>query len=458
MYFTLLTPNSTPIFKYIVWILGKIMEGLFFVLDKIGIPNIGIAIILFTIFVNVCLIPLTYKQQKFSKLSMKMNPEIKAIQKKYDGKKDQDSMMKMNAETQAVYAKYGTSPTGSCAYLLIQMPILFALYRVIYQIPAYVTRIGNTFRVLAERIVSTDNGAFITENKGELESVSSAIAMYSKNLAKEGNLENGIIDVLNRVSSADMTTISEHYGLSDLAFQGSRILSTLDANGNIIEKGLIDTYNNFLGLNIRNTPWYIMKESFANHAYLIMILAVLIPLVSGFTQWLSIKLAPNQAQATGDNSQADQMAQTMKTMNVMMPLMSAVFCWSLPSGMGIYWIAGAVIRSIQQVLINKHIDKMDIDAMVEENVEKIREKEEKEGKKDKSRVSSSTMNTYSSMNTRRLKDRSSTAVSADQERKAQQARQGKKYKAGSLAEKANMVSSFNETDQRGSKQGKKSEK
>ena len=148
----------------------------------------------------------------------------------------------------------------------------------------------------------------------------------------------------------------------------------------------------------------------------------------------------------------------MKSMNVMMPLMSAVFCWSLPSGMGIYWIAGAVIRSIQQVLINKHIDKMDIDAMVEENVEKIRVKEEKEGKKDKSRVSSSTMNTYSSMNTRRLKDRSSTVVSADQERKAQQARQGKKYKAGSLAEKANMVSSFNETDQRGSKQGKKSEK
>ena len=225
MYFTLLTPNSTPIFKYIVWILGKIMEGIFYVLNQVGIPNIGLSIMFFTIIVNVCMIPLTYKQQKFSKLSMKMNPEIKAIQKKYDGKKDQDSMMKMNAETQAVYAKYGTSPTGSCAYLLIQMPILFALYRVIYQIPAYVTRIGNTFRVLAERIVSTDNGAFITENKGELESVSSAIAMYSKNLAKEGNLENGIIDVLNRVSSADMTTISEHYGLSDLAFQGSRILS-----------------------------------------------------------------------------------------------------------------------------------------------------------------------------------------------------------------------------------------
>ena len=160
--------------------------------------------------------------------------------------------------------------------------------------------------------------------------------------------------------------------------------------------------------------------------------------------------------ATQDGN--DQMANTMKSMNVMMPLMSAVFCWSLPNGMGLYWITGAVIRCIQQVVINKQIDKMDIDAMVEKNLEKMKEKEAKEGKKDKNRVSSSTMSQYSSMNTRRMSDRSSTAVSADSEKKAEQARQtnGKKYKAGSLAAKANMVSSYNETDTRSSKkQGKK---
>ena len=437
MYFTLLTPNSTPIFKYIVWILGKIMEGIFYVLNQVGIPNIGLSIIFFTIIVNVCMIPLTYKQQKFSKLSMKMNPEIKAIQKKYDGKKDQDSMMKMNAETQAVYAKYGTSPTGSCAYLLIQMPILFALYRVIYQIPAYVTRIGNTFRVLAERIVSTDNGAFITENKGELESVSSAIAMYSKNLAKEGNLENGIIDVLNRVSSADMTTISEHYGLSDLAFQGSRILSTLDANGNIIEKGLIDTYNNFLGLNIRNTPWYIMKESFANHAYLIMILAVLIPLVSGFTQWLSIKLAPNQAQPTGDNSQADAMAQQMKTMNTMMPLVSIWFCFTLPAGMGLYWIANAVVRVVLQIFMNKKIDKIDFDALIEQNKEKSAKKLEK------AQALQAQMQNYANVNTRSIQTKASYVNKDASTDSKEELSKPSDYAPGSMAAKANMVAEFN---------------
>ena len=437
MYFTLLTPNSTPIFKYIVWILGKIMEGIFFVLNQIGIPNIGLSIIFFTIIVNVCMIPLTYKQQKFSKLSMKMNPELNAIRKKYDGKKDQDSMMKMNAETQAVYAKYGTSPTGSCAYLLIQMPILFALYRVIYQIPAYVTRIGNTFRVLAEKIVSTDNGAFITENQGELQSIGSAISMYSKNLTKEGNLENGIIDVLNRISSADMTAVSEHYGLSDLQFEGSRILSTLDANGNILEKGLIDTYNNFLGLNIRNTPWYIMKESFASHAYLIMIIAVLIPLVSGFTQWLSVKLAPNQAQPTGDNSQADAMAQQMKTMNTMMPLMSIWFCFTLPAGMGLYWIANAVVRIVLQIFMNKKIDKIDFNELIEQNKEKSAKKLEK------AQAMQAQMQSYANVNTRSIQSKASYVNKDASTDISSESTGTTSYAKGSMAAKANMVAEFN---------------
>jgi len=439
MYFTLLTPNSTPIFKYIVWVLGKIMEGIFFVLNKIGIPNIGLSIILFTIFVNICMIPLTYKQQKFSKLSLKMNPEIKAIQKKYEGKKDQDSMMKQNAETQAVYAKYGVSQTGSCVNLLIQMPILFALYRVIYQIPAYVTRIGNTFRVLADKIVAGDNGSFITDNTAELESVKSAIQMYSKNLGKEGNITNGIIDVLNRISSHDMTVISEHYGLSDLTFEGQRILSTLDANGNIIDKGLIDIYNNFLGLNIRNTPWYIIKESFASHAYLILLMAVLIPFISGFTQWLSIKLAPSQAQPTGDNSQADAMAQQMKTMNTMMPIVSIWFCFTLPTGMGIYWIANSAVRIVIQILMNKQIDKINFDELIAKNAEKSKKKLEQIQKNQER------MQAYAALNTRSIQSKASYVnTDATSDNGAEDKTPvGTDYAPGSMAAKANMVSEFN---------------
>ena len=98
----LLTQYDGMILGPIAKVLGLLMNGIFWVLDKIGIPNIGLAIILFTIVIYALLTPLTIKQQKFSKLSAKMNPELQAIQRRYQGKKDNDSMLAMNQETKAV--------------------------------------------------------------------------------------------------------------------------------------------------------------------------------------------------------------------------------------------------------------------------------------------------------------------------------------------------------------------
>ena len=88
------------------WIIRAIYDGL----AAMGIYNVGLCIILFTIIIYLLMLPLTIKQQKFSKFSAKMNPELKAIQKKYANKKDEMSMLAMNEETKAVYAKYGVSP------------------------------------------------------------------------------------------------------------------------------------------------------------------------------------------------------------------------------------------------------------------------------------------------------------------------------------------------------------
>ena len=92
----LLTQDTGKILGPIAKLLGYIMEGIFFVIDQIGIPNIGLAIILFTIVMYLLMMPLTIKQQKFSKLQAKMNPELQAVQAKYKNKKDNDSMMAMN--------------------------------------------------------------------------------------------------------------------------------------------------------------------------------------------------------------------------------------------------------------------------------------------------------------------------------------------------------------------------
>ena len=123
-------------------ILGWIMDLLFRFTSTFGILNIGLCIILFTLVTKVLMIPLTIKQQKSSKLMSLMNPEIQAVQKKYKGKKDQTSMTKQQMEMQAIYEKYGSSPTAGCLPMLIQFPIIIALYRVIYNIPAYVPSVS----------------------------------------------------------------------------------------------------------------------------------------------------------------------------------------------------------------------------------------------------------------------------------------------------------------------------
>ena len=431
----LLTQNSTPIFKYVVKLLGLIMNGIFEFLNLIGIPNIGLSIILFTIVIYLLLMPLTIKQQRFSKLSARMNPEIQAIQAKYKGKQDQAFLMAMNMETKAVYAKYGVSPSGSCVQLLIQMPILLALYRVIYAMPAYVTKIGEAFGVLADKIMQSPSGV------EEVKALSSAI-YFTKNF--DINVRNAIIDTLNKTSTLDMTTLADKFGLSDLTYNGSLILT----NGS--QKGLIDVYNNFLGLNIGNSPMDTMKTAFAAGNYLLLVGAVAIPLLAAVTQWINYKLMP-QAATNDDkkkkqqpaNDTAEAMQQSMKMMNTIMPIMSAWFCLTLPAGMGLYWVIGAVVRSIQQVAINKHIDNMDIDAEIEKNVEKYKEKLKKQG------IDAAKLQAAAKTNTKNITNNAVKRIEKSEEEKAEEIRKATEYynkntKPGSLASKANMVKQYNE--------------
>lgn len=428
----ILTQNQTFIIGPVAKILGYIMEGIFFCLDKIGIPNIGLSIILFTIVIYLLMMPLTVKQQKFSKLSAKMNPELQAIQAKYKNKKDNESMMKMNEETQAVYAKYGVSATGSCVQLLIQMPILFALYRVIYAMPAYVGKIKEAFFPLVDELIAQPGSAeFIQTFKDA--------AMFTKQFSNEaftgGNMEyirNTFIDVLNRASTLEWSSLADKF--PSLSADVSTTVETLER------------YNNFLGLNIGNSPSFIVKEAVSAGSYLMVVAAIAVPVLSAVTQWINTKLMP---QPESNNSQDNTMASSMKTMNYMMPLMSAVFCYTLPAGMGLYWIAGSVVRSIQQVVINKHIDKMDIDALVKQNEGKRIKKLEKYG------IDPKTVNKNATLNTRNVnKPIPSMASKAGmkpmtQEEKEEAMKKSTEYynknaKPGSLAAKANMVKQYNE--------------
>lgn len=415
----LLTKSNTIIIGQVATILGLLMNAIFtFTNGVFGIQNIGVCIILFTLIIYALLTPITIKQQKFSKMSAVMNPELQAINKKYRNKKDQASMMKMNEETQALYEKYGVSPMGTCLPLLIQMPILFALYRVIWNIPAYVASVKDAFIPLVEALLKTNGSqTFLTEIVGN-----------QVNFEKLGYTVNSAVDALYKFKPANWTALAEEFPqLSNLITQTTSEL---------------DKMNYFLGLNISNSPMSAILENFKAQNWILLISALLIPILAGLSQWITVKLMPQAA----DNSAAGEentMASSMKMMNNMMPLMSVFFCLSLPIGLGIYWIAGAVFRSIQQVVVNRHMEKMDVDEMVRRNMEKVNEKRKKQGLPPKK------ISTHAKIN---LKDiEASNRVDEKREEKRQKSIQDSTeyyknadVKPGSIAAKARMVQQYDE--------------
>ncbi len=418
----LLTQSSTFILGDISRILGWIMNLLFnFMSSFFGVENIGLSIILFTIVVYTLLLPLTYRQQKFSKFSAKMNPELQEIQKKYKNKKDNDSMMAMNEETKMVYAKYGVSPTGSCLQLLIQLPILLSLYRVIMNVPAYVSGVKEVFVELAEQILATPGGSEFME---ELKTAGNMTYVGT-----DYTLSNTIIDVLYRLQETGNATWQM---LIDQFPDLTELINTTHVS--------INHMNNF-GINIANTPWNIIRSGWSTGAYLMVFGAILVPVLAALTQWLNVKLMPQTSTGVDDSMNA-----TMKSMNLMMPLMSAWFCLMLPAGMGLYWIVGAVVRGIQQFAINKYIDRQDIDAIIQKNMEK-----NKELAKKKDNYSPNASN-IAKTNVRTVDSAKKKNTMTEEEKAAAQKASTEYYKnadkPGSLASKAAMVAKYNEKNKK----------
>lgn len=413
----LLTQATTPITGQFAWLLGKLMDGIYTVLSSLfGVENIGVTIILFTIVIYTLLLPLQIKQQKFSKMSAVMNPEIQAINKKYANKKDQASMMKMQEETQLVYQKYGTSPMGGCSTMLIQFPLLLGLWKVIQNIPAYVGGVKAVYMPLAQKIMEVDGYQKIMEEIGTK-------APIYINPAKFPYTEtNTIIDVLYKLNNQTWGTLADKFP------QLESIITSTQSH--------TERLNSFLGISIAETPQAMFSGAMKEGAVMIALIALAIPLLSGFTQWLSAKLMPQPA---GNDDKDNPVASQMKMMNVMMPLMSVFMCFSLQAGLGIYWIASAVVRCVQQVLINRHLAKIPVEDLVAENMKKAQKKLEKKGNQVRN------INQMAQKNVRNIEEPKREVKPETVEQKTDSTSEtAKNAKPGSLASKANMVKRFNE--------------
>ena len=267
-----------------------------------------------------------------------------------------------------------------------------------------------------------------------------------KNFDIEGNTVNAIIDCLNSMNVSNLTKYSS--------------IGNSTACMDALEK--IKQYNFFLGMNLSNSPLDMIRDGWSNsdgRQWGLIIAAIVIPLLAGLTQWLNVKLMPQQDTSNTQNQSdtAASMNQSMKLMNNFMPIMSIIFCFNFSSGVGIYWIAGSVIRTIQQIIINKRIDKIDMDELIEKNLEKRRKKLEKKG------IDPNKVDKYARFNTKNISaapvadtpkktmsDKASVkGVSKKDQDAAMQdsvdSSEGtvKKYAPGSLAAKANLVSEYN---------------
>lgn len=433
----LLTAYPGSILGPIAKLLGMLMDWIYSGISDITggrVESVVLSIVIITIIIYMCLLPLTIKQQKFSKLSQKMQPEMQAIQAKYKDKKDQASMMAMQEETQLLYQKYGISPMGSCVQMLIQMPILLALYRVFYNIPAYLSGVKGSFTGLVDSIQQTSGYQDTLVSLMEKYNVVTSSGLNASNAASKladasgDTLSNYIIDILYKLPSKGWDALMDGKFFDGIQ---SAVEKTHDA---------LLHFNYFLGLNISDTPWYIIKSNFTDKPdkwLLFVILALLIPVLSYLTQMLNIKLMP---QATNGN---DQMASQMKMMNLMMPLISLFFCFTVPVGLGIYWICSALVRGIQQFFVNRHIENLDLEAVMAKNEEKAKKKREKMG------LSEDYIKKAAQIKTKSIDSKANVSASADTEEKLAKAAEYKaNAKAGSLASKANMVKEFNERNSR----------
>lgn len=377
-----LTVEDGMILGPICWLFGKILEVIYnfieFISSNLGIEyvNLSICIILFTIVIRGCLFPLNFRQQKSSKVMNLIQPEINKATKKYNNKTDQESVMKKNEITQKIQKKYGVSMTSGCLTSFIQLPIIWGLYRVIQNIPAYVDEIKEkyVFIVNCMKTATFDSSklealgldssatyvdvinAVATDSEGKVSTAVSAASTMMDSVSDGAISNNRVIDVLDKISATDWNQLLDVFNFGD---NTSKVTSYIDN---------LQDMNTFLfGINISEAPGYKLS------------IALIVPILSAVFQLISSKISMNNSSSMNDpnNPAANQSGGMMKMMMYGMPIFSFFICISLPVAIGIYWTMGALIAILTQLIINAYYKRCDTDALLEKCMNKAAKKQAK---------------------------------------------------------------------------------
>ncbi len=443
-----LTREDGMILGPVCWLLGKIFNWIYMFVGFIGshmgftYVNLSVCVILFTFVLRGALFPLYFKQQRSSKIMSFIQPEIAKATKKYKGKTDQESMMKQQQETQKIQKKYGVSMASGCLTSLIQLPIFYGLYRVIQNIPAYVPSMTTKYEEIVGILKNANSDYINMITNVANESKVSTVTMAVKQLGDEPT-KNQIIDVLDKLSTSDWDKLISAFNLSNDA----TLTSYVDQFHNM---------NQFLfGLNIADAPGWKLS------------IALVVPIVSALLQFLQTKISMKSSQNNNMDSNQQTANNMMKGMMYYMPIMSLIFCITLPIAIGLYWIVGSVIMIISQLIVDAYYNHQDKDELLAKCAEKAAKKQAKKKNPDKKSfyermmdaqngnvpTENSQSENINKMASSRLKSYVNPAHSVNVDSDDVTRRENVNYKPGSIGAKANIMLKYqnNSNDKGGNK-------
>ena len=354
--------------SYIMTALGWILD-LFYRI----IGNYGFTIILFTVFIKLVLFPLDLKQRRSMAKTQKIQPLLMEVQKKYANDKE-----KLNQETMKLYQKYGISPMSGCLPMLLQFPIIIALYWVVRKPVVYMMGIG------AEDIwrIGEAFNAWAAAN-GELlpEALKKAVPVtYLKDMRNNtfGTNEIQIAQLLFKHPE-----ILNHPAITSW----DKVLRPINFGFFGMDLSEVPSLGAFLGMFVGRFTG-LTKST---------VLLWTIPILSGVSSFAASKMASPARTAKKDKSvilsEEEKKAQngggagsdTMKSMTTIMPIFSAWFAFTLPAAVGLYWIISNVIQIAQHIFVTKYFNADISLEDIEGEIENVRKGKKSRKNRKKSR-------------------------------------------------------------------------
>ena len=282
------------IFKPLGWVLelcSKIVGG-----------NYLFAILIFAVFVEIVLLPFGISQQKKSIKQARLRPKEQAIRKKYAGRDDKATQMKMTEEIQELYQKEGYNPMSGCLPLLIQLPLLLALYNVVINPLKYISGLSDDAVLQIQSIVG-------------------------------GASNRSTMGLLNKITEMPFEAFRNVEGFTREIYDN------------------MPNLNVFGVLDLSLTPQQCMNlESLKTVAGW---LVVLIPVLTFVAYFASMKLNRKLIyQPMNDATQA-QTGCSNNVMDIVMPLFSVFLAFTYPAALGLYWIFKCLLGLLKQFILSK---------------------------------------------------------------------------------------------------------